>query len=387
MGAGKTTYALRMIDSASVLTRFIYITPFLSEVDRVINSVSSRNFKQPDHKVKGGTKLNSFKQLVEQQCDIVTTHALFMSIDDELLELLKQNSYTLIIDEAFDVISKSTVSIDDMNLLRNQSYIEIDNYRVRWTDKGNDYKGTFADIKNRAQAGTLYYHSETFLIDVFPSTIFTAFREVYILTYLFKAQLMSYYFELFKLNYTHLTINENKLIPYDAKLEQRHLKLELIDLYDGNFNVFGDKRTAFSSTWLSRCKDDDFTAIKNAMYGYVRNVIKAKSGDVLWTTKKVHKGNLSGRGYTKGFISLNIRATNDYSTRSTMMYMYNRFMNPIEKSFFQDNGIKVNEDLLAVSDLLQWIWRSRIRNDEPISLYIPSLRMRNLLLDWAKYNL
>lgn len=44
----------------------------------------------------------------------------------------------------------------------------------------------------------------------------------------------------------------------------------------------------------------------------------------------------------------------------------------------------MNEDLLAVSDLLQWIWRSAIRkhNPEPINIYIPSLRMRTLLYQW-----
>ncbi|WP_328101075.1 hypothetical protein [Priestia flexa] len=59
-------------------------------------------------------------------------------------------------------------------------------------------------------------------------------------------------------------------------------------------------------------------------------------------------------------------------------------MKPFEKQFFEDAGVKVNEDLLAVSDLLQWIWRSAIRKSEaePINIYIPSLRMRTLLYQW-----
>ena len=38
--------------------------------------------------------------------------------------------------------------------------------------------------------------------------------------------------------------------------------------------------------------------------------------------------------------------------------------------------------MFALSEMLQWIWRSRIRQGESINIYVPSKRMRNLLLDW-----
>ena len=41
--------------------------------------------------------------------------------------------------------------------------------------------------------------------------------------------------------------------------------------------------------------------------------------------------------------------------------------------------IKVDENSYALSELLQWIWRSQIRNGEPITIYIPSKRMRESL--------
>lgn len=56
------------------------------------------------------------------------------------------------------------------------------------------------------------------------------------------------------------------------------------------------------------------------------------------------------------------------------------------KQYLEAQGIDVNEDLWALNDLLQWIFRSAIRNDEPISIYIPSRRMRELLLEWIKHN-
>ena len=37
--------------------------------------------------------------------------------------------------------------------------------------------------------------------------------------------------------------------------------------------------------------------------------------------------------------------------------------------------------------MIQWIWRSRIRNDQDINIYIPSVRMRNLLNSWIEMSL
>ena len=44
--------------------------------------------------------------------------------------------------------------------------------------------------------------------------------------------------------------------------------------------------------------------------------------------------------------------------------------------------IEIDEDGFALSELLQWIWRSQIRQGKPIILYIPSKRMRELLEDF-----
>ena len=59
-------------------------------------------------------------------------------------------------------------------------------------------------------------------------------------------------------------------------------------------------------------------------------------------------------------------------------------MHPYEKKFFISKRIEVNEDMFALSELLQWIWRSCIRDGQPINLYIPSKRMRTLLKDYLE---
>ena len=40
--------------------------------------------------------------------------------------------------------------------------------------------------------------------------------------------------------------------------------------------------------------------------------------------------------------------------------------------------------MCALGALLQWAWRSQIRNGKPIDIYIPSERMRELLNNWIQ---
>jgi len=35
-----------------------------------------------------------------------------------------------------------------------------------------------------------------------------------------------------------------------------------------------------------------------------------------------------------------------------------------------------------LSELIQWVWRSAIRDGNSINIYIPSSRMRNLFIEW-----
>ena len=113
-------------------------------------------------------------------------------------------------------------------------------------------------------------------------------------------------------------------------------------------------------------------------------MFKTKSNENAFTTFKDSKCKLSGGGYAKGFIPINARASNDYRHKESMAYLGNRYFNPQYISFFREKGIKLDEDLWAVSELIQWVWRGRIRDGKEMNLFIPSDRMRNLLRDWLE---
>ena len=59
-------------------------------------------------------------------------------------------------------------------------------------------------------------------------------------------------------------------------------------------------------------------------------------------------------------------------------------MQPDIKQFIDHYHIEFDEDLFSLSALLQWIWRSQIRDGRPVDIYIPSERMRTLLKVWMK---
>ncbi|MED4971371.1 DEAD/DEAH box helicase family protein [Parageobacillus toebii] len=393
MGSGKTSWAKEYMNKNQKVKRFIYVSPYLDEIEN--NILKDCPFLvQPDEKRGKGSKLKHFKELLVNGESIVTTHALFTLFDNEVIELLKDAGYTLILDEVANVIEMlDKVTKHDIEILLNSNKIEVKDRKVIWLDESYDgvFDSRYANIKYHAQQGNLYLHKNSILFWTFPAKVFDLFEETYILTYLFDGQIQRYYYDLFNIEYTYKSVEKMGkgycLVDYNPYTEGRRKYRSLINIYEGelNINYVKDgkvKGNELSSNWFRNADKKTLERLKKNLYAYFRK--RGKSKDVIWTTMKEMRFKLRGKGYTKGFISLNTRATNKYQDTHNLAYVYNRYMNPIEKAFFDDAGVRVNEDLLAVSDLLQWIWRSAIRKHEPepINIYIPSLRMRTLLYQW-----
>jgi len=51
-------------------------------------------------------------------------------------------------------------------------------------------------------------------------------------------------------------------------------------------------------------------------------------------------------------------------------------------TYFKNVDCEFDAARFALSEMLQFIWRSAIRDNQPIHLYVPSERMRKLLMDW-----
>ncbi|WP_096187956.1 hypothetical protein [Evansella halocellulosilytica] len=393
MGTGKTSYAIQRMKEASTDERFIYITPFLDEIERVKAAMNNRNIVEPNNANDEGTKLRSLKQLIAEGYDIAATHSLFKSADDELIELLEGAGYTLILDEVMDVVQPANINQQDIYALLESGYIEIDDEtgQVYWRNEGY-LEGRFNDIRLFAKAGNLYSFDNSFIVWAFPVRVFKTFDRVVVMTYLFDGQLQKAYYDLNGLQYGYKSIKKDEdgryiLTEYDRQKENREQLIALIDIYEGKLNEVGDRPTSFSSSWLSNAGKKTLDKVRNNTANYFRRHSQTKVKENLWTTKKERKDRLGGSGYKSAWIPVNTRATNEYKDRKACAYLFNRYMNPYERKYFESRGVKVNQDLLAASDLLQWIYRSRIREGKPIHLYIPSARMRGLLKAWGNYEI
>ena len=201
---------------------------------------------------------------------------------------------------------------------------------------------------------------------------------------MFDASPLRCYFDLHKIQYEKKSIDANHEICDYFEPDTREYS-SLINICDKpKLNLIGsEKETYLSKSWYgSRVNKDRVKIVKRNTANYFKNIVRAKSDSVMWTVFKDWKEKLKGEGYTKGFVPCNYRATNKYRETYNLAFLNNTYLNPEIKNFFLKRKVAFDDGQYALSELLQWIWRSRIRDGQPINLYLPSVRMRNLLTDW-----
>ncbi|WP_029518043.1 hypothetical protein [Paenibacillus polymyxa] len=393
MGSGKTSAAIQMMNKVDD-NKYIYITPYLDEIHRIKDVCNQRKFYEPKVFSKDGEtffKLDSLHKLLTEGKDIATTHALFKMATGETRELIYNEGYTLILDEALEVIQELKVSPDDIKMLLKEWMYETNNGLIQWdTEKESIqgvYSGKFQPVRRYALNNNLIMHNGVILLWNFPPDIFRLFKESYILTYLFDAQLQKYYFDIHEIEYEHYTVRRVddlysfvKTINTTDKTIKESIKSNIV-IYDGTLNKIGDDVYSLSKSWYTK-KTHLHKQLKNNTLNYFSNIMKSKSNENMWTTYKDYRPKISGKGYTKGFVSITERSTNKYQHKKVLAYTVNRFVSPLLDSYFHTKNIKIDQDLFALSEMVQWIWRSAIRNGEQINLYIPSYRMRQLLIQW-----
>lgn len=389
MGSGKTNWAIEYINS-NPDEKFCYITPYLDEIKRVKRD--TRNFnkmEEPEFK-DGNSKNHDFHRLLGEGKNICSTHALFQKADDFTREGLRANNYILILDEVMNVVEEmKDFEQDDLKTLKNENLAHIEDDFLIWNPDRTDYNGRYNDIKIMALNKNLVYINDRLLFWNFPVDIFQYFKEVYVLTYMFDCQVQRYYYDFHGMEFEKFQVDDDyKLIQYSKELyNERRIKLApLINICDSEkYNNIGNAPNSLSFNWYKNYSDL-LPLLQKNLYNWfnVKEARKFKANERLWTTFKDYKHKLKGKGYTKRMISINIRATNDYIDSKRLAYCCNRFLKPSIKIFFNKKGIEIDQDGYALSEMLQWIWRSQIRRGDKIEIYIPSKRMRELLINYLK---
>ena len=394
MGRGKTSAAINFINRAGQGGRWMFIVPYKTEIKRVMEACGESHFFEPDPEDEIG-KLNDIKHLLQQGKNIVSTHALFGRLDSEALELIRGGGYNLVMDEVTQVLDHVEITAHDAKLLEEKLVTINENKRVIWRDAS--YTGKFEPYKEKVESRRVYRYSPQLWLSMIPLDLFAAFKDVYIMTYMFEHQLQRCYFDFVGLPYEYLHVGgdsqENYIFTETNRANTRTNYKELIHICnDRKMNEEGSDKFALSKGWyVSNYNSRELEVLKNHIYNFFRHKAKTRAALNMWTTfgKSDARGmdwrqKLAGKGYSKGFISCNARGTNDFRGKTSLAYLVNRFPHTCDRNFLMSQGIPIDSDFFALSEMLQWIWRSAIRDGKEIAIYVPSLRMRTLLEDWVE---
>lgn len=430
-GAGKTTWAILEMN-ANKDGAFVYCTPYLDEIERIRNACGRERFHAPVLFDK--TKLEDFNDLLSEGVNICVTHSTFLNCTEESIQAIYEGGYTLILDEALDIVSEfndvcrddERIKKGDPALMINKGMIRVDpskHNRVEWIDESWD-ETSFSGVKRFAELGRLYCIENKLLVAVFPPEVFTAFADIYVLTFQVEGSNLFQYFSLFGMDYEKKSICESDgdidIVDWTPEAENKFKMLcaEKIKVCDDNTINRADR--ILSKTWYEKAlkgkvakkkedvenAEDKIEVLKGDIRRFLRSLDNPKSQDIMITCPKEAWSKIKGKGYcgerqlTKEemrlpeterkallkqlscFVPCNARATNDYRDRSILIYAINMFMNPEIKKLFTRDGIKIDEDQYALSCLLQWVARSRLRDGGEVHLYLPSARMRRIFTEW-----
>lgn len=408
-GSGKTT---KLIDDISKLnndTKVIYVTPLLSECYRVSGAypketedgdvdysqpeiqefggyiydtshkLYSKFFQHPTASNKDGSKLTGLTLLLEQGHNITTTHALFRSLTKEHLDLIKSQNYLLIIDEVLSVYTEYLELKNELpKLLENKvMFLDTDGVTLRWNRTLCCDLERYETEINLCDSGSLLLLDNKVLLWEMSPEILSCFKQIKMATYLFDGSYMCGFLKYHGFTYTTETFGK----------KGKDFKSLIQIVNDDKLNKIGDRITALSSS--SQVNNRTYNEqLKKNLVNLFNHKHKVPKEERLWCCYKGAFNSIKGFGYTKNFLAVGTKATNNYAHTSVVAFTVNLFANPIIARHLQTKGITIDENKLALGEMIQWLYRSRIRKDESIVAYIPSRRMRELLIDWlnGKYD-
>lgn len=395
MGTGKSSAAITYLNEHPD-ERFIYITPYLEEAARIKKECPALHFVEPSDKLKQYQNKKSVHTaaLIKNGKNITTTHQAFKGYNSEMLEDIRSQQYTLIIDENVEVLETFEMHPDDLKLAVDAGYVREEDgvYSIANTDyHGTALQEMFSMMRSRELIRLTDQDDNSMFYWALPPDLILSFKDVFVLTYLFDGQSIHHFFKMYDIPYTFIGIERDgpgkfRFCDYPGYTPEYVTKLgDMLHILDNDkLNDVGEDYHALSKSWFERGGDDVDELRRNVVNCY-RNIWEDIPADRrLWGSYKGAFNKMRGKGYTKAFLTFNAKATNNYRTKDCLVYIANVFMNVNEKTFYQMHGIEVNEDMYALSIMVQWIWRSAIRDGKDVYLYIPSRRMRGLLVDWIE---
>lgn len=399
MGSGKTQGIIKwMLDNPG--NKYLYISPMLTEVEeRIPKACEALDFTFPSTE-EHNTKSEHLLELLKNGCNIAFTHSLFTDLSQEHLDTISKHQYVMIIDEEVSLIEpyKGKYSKGDITSLEQAGHIKVDENnlgKVEWLWDTMSENTQYSGLKRLCSVDMLYCskRSRDMMVIQLPIALVKSAKRTIILSYLFKGSVMASFLKLKGIEISDFTEVE-LMKDTQTVLEEAKKLVNFCSLPSTN----AVKKYGMSSSWYStNATKEQLKKLGGAIRGVYNRVGKE---NLLITLPKdsveriIDKNKNPRFILPKGvspegvFLHCGARATNDYADKSVALHAYNRYVNTVVKAYMQDYGEELeaipDDDQFALSEMVQWLWRTRIRKDQPIDVYILPERMEKLLKLWLE---
>ena len=415
MGSGKTHAGLRYIENMALEdpnARWIFCTVFLDDIDeRTGENPSVGHLWVSPTAMADSTKTDDLITLLSSNKQLIAiSHSLLLQAysDQIVRRLIESRGYSLFLDETLDLINPyDGVNLSEFQWHMDEGRLKVDNSnngKVVWTDSSvNKYEELSVDRlvrSDRVYAGI--NGKQISLVNVEDANLLTMFSRVIISTYSFEGTVMAAWMAIHKIAY--IPCKDITCFRLTKKSDIRK-NITMINKYDKLFN-----RLSLSTAWYEKATAEQFALINRTIRnigdstgckGNPQLLAYTMPRSVLGTQNKKRAIQPPGYPHTKcltdaqgkeiegtkdkvksAHINCNARASNDYAHKRVMIHVYDRHPNIMVANFLFCHGIPLNREVFAVNELVQWIWRSAIRNGEPIQVAILSQRMREYFTRW-----
>jgi len=394
----------------------LIVLPLQTEVDRFIKEATV-NLIEPSLDAGFSRKRDHLQSLLMDGYSIVTTHALFSDI-----AYLAQNGllrgHDVYIDEVLNVVSCVTQEV--LTKGSKGSGVSLRSWQELYLEHGFatvdpvtnqviptevwDKKQDLPELSNKlyhmAKAESLFAVGDNVLVWELPPILLRAVKSLTIYTFLAEGSLMAAFLRRNGIEYSH----DRDLASEKKFREDTKRLLEIRDMPSIN-------RLTMSYSGQKRMNPKDqnkvSVALKNVRERLMRGADMTKvmitcSKDMWFKDGKYRKPEVDPKEPSRmiqkrqtpgpyaaqsrmfgdtNWVPNTTRGTNDYRHCSHLFYLWDQHQNPRIIEFLGAEGEGLN-DKYAVSELIQWLYRSQIRDGKPVTMYMPSKRMRRLVNRW-----